>query len=150
MKAEVDLDLSKIDYDSLNKVLKNKVEELDVKKFINVEKVATAYIKDEIRPVLYDQILTHNGSIEYSAREKINNLVNEILKDLINERVLEIFNSISKEDMDDIIMKAISSALLEVISTKLSISFEDYKFRFKENIENDLFDRIRRSSNNNY
>lgn len=145
MKLEIELDLNKIDYESINKQLAEKIAELNIKEEydigLKIENKIDSLISNEIRET-YNRYLDkyyHKDEKAYPTSigyEVINNLSKEKIEAFTKEYLNEFLEKIKE---DEIIKETIFTLLPSIFSTILF-----------NNIQNYLHDTERTSYQHNY
>lgn len=128
MKVEIDIDLDRIDYDSINKQIVERVKTMTPSEifshYYRTDADAKEYVDYLLRKYSEDYLVNLYGSTNRTAEEEIG----KIAKDLITEKVKKVcddfLSTISDEEMqklvNDIFPNLFVQAMYDRISTMLS------------------------------
>ena len=150
MKLEIDLDLSKIDYDSINEQIKQKIKDLDIASVYTIDD----RIKNELNAQI-TQTINENMYRNYWSNElddKTNRHIQDELKVLIKEAITpsvnNVFNKISEEEIEkmilDILPKALVMLLIDNLKGSLYSLQNDQTYLMESVIENHINRRLNR------
>lgn len=97
MKLEIELDINKIDYDSINKQIQEKIEALNISEMTDIEDRINTTLNVKIRDVYNKYLGDTYYRDTYDGRKIINNLIKEkftevsrkIIDDIYNENKIE-------------------------------------------------------------
>lgn len=150
MKLEIDLDLNKIDYDSINEQIKQKIEDLDIAKIYTI----SDRIQDELNAQI-SQAIRQNMYRNYWSDELDNKTTGHIqdelrilIKETMTPSVNNVFNKISEEEIEKMILDILPKALVMLIIDNLKGSFyslqNDQMSLMESVIENHINNRLNR------
>lgn len=96
MKVEIDIDMSKIDYDSINKQIKEKLKNMtpeDIfKKYYYTDEDIREYISDKLDESSKDYMVNQGWlNSSYEAKSKITKMTTDIVKEKLTPIVEEYF-----------------------------------------------------------
>lgn len=144
MKLEIDLDLNKIDYDSINKQIAEKVAQVNIKEMYDIDHKIEAKLDSVVREEVDN---CYNGYLEryWSEPSKmgidmINNKINEEVCKRINDVIDNLFTDKYHDDkLREILIEILPSAMTSVIFSRLEHcmykSVSDYQQMMMSNIQ---------------
>ena len=95
MKLEIELDLNKIDYDSINKQIQEKIEELNISEIYNINNKIESILNKKINEAYSEYIDAYSyDSTTYTGTR----IINDIYKEKFTEVATKIIEDIFKED----------------------------------------------------
>ena len=141
MKLEIELDLNKIDYDSINKQIAEKIAELNVKEEYDIE----SKINNKITNMINEQV-------EYSYNSYIDNywksptaegkkLIESMSKTEIEsrtQRVIEEFfiNEYSEDTMREVMLKIIPDIFASILFKRMESALFNSEYKYYDQIHN--------------
>ena len=139
MKLEIELDLNKIDYDSINKQIQSKIAAMNLEETYQINQ----RIKDEIDKQVIDIVKRNMYSnywrcdIEADIKEGITDELRKLIKDALSPQVNEVFNKISNKELNQMFIEIFPLCYINIISTLAEHTF--YKSRDEaQSVMNDL------------
>lgn len=122
MKLEIELDLNKLDYDSINAQITQKIAQLNIADSHDLESRIAASISNTIQNKVED---AYNQYLDrcwggYTAEGR--NLVERITKETIERRVNEVLEKVFTEDCDEDHLRSIMLNVLPRIFTSVVFS----------------------------
>ena len=150
MKLEIDLDLNKIDYDSINEQIKQKIKDLDITNVYTIDDRIRNELDTQISQAIRDNMYRNYWSNELD--NKTTNHIQDELKALIKETIIpsvnNVFNKISKEEIEKMILDILPKALVALIIDNLKglfYSFQNDQMSLMESvIESHINNRLNR------
>lgn len=95
MKVEIDIDISKIDYDSINKQIKEKLENMtpeDIfRRYYYTDEDISKYISDKLDRDSKDYMVSQRWFSDSEAKSRITNMTTDIVKEKLTPIVEEYF-----------------------------------------------------------
>ena len=150
MKLEIDLDLNKIDYDSINEQIKQKIEDLDIAKIYTIsdriQDELNAQISQAIRQNMYRNYWS--DALDSKTERHIQDELRILIKEAMTPSVNNIFNKISEEEIEKMILDILPKALVMLVIDNLKGSFyslqNDQMSLMESVIENHINNRLNR------
>lgn len=144
MKLEIELDLNKIDYDAINKQIKEKIDKMDLEKAYSINSRVESFIKNEVEYRVVKHL--NNGcwsGLNTESRQEIKNIISTHIKETVEPHVKEIFDKIPKEELDNIILDILPKVLVDLISKSMEKVLIEYFHNSSVSIIEQAANRIR-------
>lgn len=124
MKLEIDLDLNKIDYDSINEQIKQKIKDLDITNVYTIDDRIRNELDTQISQVIRDNMYRNYWSNELDSKTtgNIQDELRILIKEAITPSVNNVFNKISKEEIEKMILDILPKALVMMLVDNLKDS----------------------------
>lgn len=150
MKLEIDLDLNKIDYDSINAQIKQKIKDLDITNIYTINDRIKNELDTQISQVIRDNMYRNYWSNELDNKttghiqDELRILIREAITPLVNN----IFNQISEEEIETMILNILPKTLVLLLMDNLKGSLyslqNDQMHLMESVIENHINNRLNR------
>lgn len=129
MKLEIDLDLNRIDYDSINEQIKQKIKDLDITNVYTIDDRIRNELDTQISQVIRDNMYRNYWSNELDSKttENIQNELRILIKEAITPSVNNVFNKISEKEIEKMILDILPKALVALIIDNLKGSFYSFQ-----------------------
>lgn len=129
MKLEIDLDLNKIDYDSINEQIKQKIKDLDITNVYTIDDRIRNELDTQISQVIRDNMYRNYWSNELDSKTtgNIQDELRILIKEAITPSVNNIFNKISEKEIEKMILDILPKALVALIIDNLKGSFYSFQ-----------------------
>ena len=153
MKLEIDLDLNKIDYDSINEQIKQKIKDLDITNVYTIDDRIRNELDTQISQAIRDNMYRNYWSNELDSKtaENIQNELRILIKEAITPSVNNVFNKISEKEIEKMILDILPKALVALIIDNLKglfYSFQNDQISLMESIiENHINNRLNNKGN---
>ena len=150
MKLEIDLDLNKIDYDSINKQIKQKIKDLDITNIYTIDDRIRNELDTQISQAIRDNMYRNYWSNELDDKttENIQDELRILIKEAITPSVNNVFNKISEKEIEKMILDILPKALVALIIDNLKglfYSFQNDQISLMESvIESHINNRLNR------
>lgn len=150
MKLEIDLDLNKIDYDSINEQIKQKIKDLDITNVYTIDDRIRNELDTQISQAIRDNMYRNYWSNELDSKtaENIQNELRILIKEAITPSVNNVFNKISEKEIEKMILDILPKALVALIIDNLKglfYSFQNDQISLMESvIESHINNRLNR------
>ena len=141
MKVEIDIDMSKIDYDSINAQIKEKLDSLtpsDIfKRYYKTDDDISRYIEKHLDEGSKSYMVNQGWwSSNSDARQNIQNIAKEIITDKMQKICDDIFATMTEEELQklvyDIFPKIFVQAMYDSITYALYNSEERKRFDMQD------------------
>lgn len=150
MKLEIDLDLNKIDYDSINEQIKQKIKNLDITNVYTIDDRIRNELDTQISQAIRDNMYRNYWSDELDSKtaENIQNELRILIKEAITPSVNNVFNKISEKEIEKMILNILPKALVMLLVDNLKGSL--YSLQYEQTglmesiIENHINNRLNR------
>ena len=121
MKLEIDLDLNKIDYDSINEQIKQKIKDLDITSVYTIEDRIRNELNAQISQIIRDNMYRNYWSDELDSKttKHIQDELRALIKEAITPQVNNVFNKISEEEIEKTILDILPKALVMLLVDNL-------------------------------
>ena len=150
MKLEIDLDFNKIDYDSINEQIKQKIKDLDITNVYTIDNRIKNELDAQISQIIRDNMCRNYWSDELDNRTTghIQDELRALIKEAITPLVNNVFNKISEEEIEkmilDILPKALVMLLIDNLKGSLYSLQNDQTNLMESVIENHINYRLNR------
>ena len=139
MKLEIDLDLNKIDYDSINEQIKQKIKDLDITNVYTIDDRIRNELDTQISQAIRDNMYQNYWSNELDSKttENIQDELRILIKEAITPSVNNVFNKISEKEIEKMILDILPKALVALIIDNLKglfYSFQNDQISLMESI----------------
>lgn len=152
MEIKIDIDMNKIDYESINKQIREKLSQASVddifKRYYVMEDDIRKSIENLIRDGSENYIVNRGWCDSYEAKQYISNEAHKIITKMIEPVCEEMVNQMSKEDMQNLIVDIFPSIFCDILYKKIShtIYGADGKERMDtQNVMRSIIDQAFRS-----
>ena len=125
MKLEIDLDLNKIDYNSINEQIKQKIKDLDITNVYTIDDRIRNELDAQISQVIRNNMCRNYWSNELDSKTErhIQDELRILIKETITPPVNNVFNKISEEEIEKMILDILPKALVMLVIDNLKGSF---------------------------
>lgn len=150
MKLEIDLDLNKIDYDSINEQIKQKIKDLDITSVYTIDNRIRNELDAQIKQIIRDNMCRNYWSDELDNRTTghIQDELRALIKEAMTPSVNNVFNKISEEEIEKMILHILPKALVMLLIDNLKGSLyslqNDQTYLMESVIENHINRRLNR------
>ena len=150
MKLEIDLDLNKIDYDSINAQIKQKIEDLDIAKVYTINDRIQDELKAQISQVISQNMYRNYWSNELDNRTTghIQDELRVLIRETITPSINNVFNKISEEEIEKMILDILPKTLVMLMIDNLKGSLyslqNDQMSLMESVIENHINNKLNR------
>lgn len=136
MQLNVTIDIDRIDYDSINRQIKEKIEDMKLEKIFPFEDMFRNYLGQRINTFLDDYIGRRYGEDEatYKTQEMVNNCMREGIKEHIDEFADKFFEKISNEELNEMIISIFPSILSLYLYDKIQMKASESYCSFQDAI----------------
>lgn len=141
MKLEIELDLNKIDYNSINKQIAEKLSAIDIKEMYNVEnRIETAIstkVNQEIEYSYNNYLERYWSNVPSEGR----NLVESLSKQEIERRTGKVIEEVFATDFDEkvlreLVIKLLPSIFCNLLFSRLESSIFTNEYNYREQMMN--------------
>lgn len=127
MKVEIDIDMSRIDYDSINEQIKEKLENLtptDIfSRYYRTDEDISKYIEKYLKDGSYQYIVSRGWwSSDNEATTKISNIAKEIITTKVQEVCDGILATMSEKDLQELVYKILPNVFVDALYGKIMSS----------------------------
>ena len=141
MKVEIDIDMSRIDYDSINAQIKEKLNSLtptDIfSRYYKTDEDISRYITKYLEDGSYQYIVNKGWwSNNYEAEKKISNIAAEIIKAKVKEVCDGILATMSEKDLQELVYKILPNVFVDTLYGKILSSLYSSEEYLKCDVHN--------------
>lgn len=140
MEIKIDIDMNKIDYESINKEIKEKISQASVDDIFKRYYMTEDDIRQHIENILRDgsklYIVNRGWCDSNDAKEYISNEAHQIIVKMIEPVCEEMINKMSKEDMQNLIVEIFPSVFCDIFYKKIQYAIYGADNREKINVQN--------------
>lgn len=127
MKVEIDIDMSRIDYDSINEQIKEKLENLtptDIfSRYYRTDEDISKYIEKYLENGSYQYIVNKGWwSNNSEAEKKISNIAAEIVTTKVKEVCDSILATMSEKDLQELVYKILPNVFVDALYGRIMSS----------------------------
>lgn len=150
MKLEIDLDLNKIDYDSINEQIKQKIKDLDITSVYTIDNRIKNELDAQISQVINENMYRNywSNALDNKTEGHIQDELRTLIKEAITPSVNNVFNKISEEEIEKMILDILPKALVMLLVDNLKgslYSLQNDQINMVEAIvENHINNRLNR------
>lgn len=124
MKVEIDIDMSRIDYDSINTQIKEKLESLtptDIfSRYYKTDEDISEYITKYLENGSYQYIVNKGWwSNNREAENKISNIATEIVTAKVKEVCDNILTTMPEKDLQELVYKILPNVFVDALYGKI-------------------------------
>lgn len=125
MKLEIDLDLNKIDYDSINEQIKQKIKDLDITNVYAIDDRIKNELNTQITQIVHQNMYQNywSNELDNKTTRHIQDELRVLIKEAIIPSVNNIFNKISEEEIEKMILDILPKALTMLVIDNLKGTF---------------------------
>ena len=127
MKVEIDIDMSRIDYDSINTQIKEKLDGLtptDIfSRYYRTDEDISKYIEKYLENGSYNYVVNRGWwSNNYEAEKKISDIAKEIISTKVKEVCDSILATMSEKDLQELVYKILPNVFVDALYGKIMSS----------------------------
>ena len=122
MEFKINIDMEKIDYDSINKEVIKKIEELNISDIYPIKTMVKDTVLEEVEKATKCYIGNVYGikddnyyDLQSSARNNIKNMAESILRESLKERITSIISKIPEEELTEIIISSLPTIMISIM-----------------------------------
>ena len=127
MKVEIDIDMSRIDYDSINAQIKEKLDSLTPTDIFSryyrtdddISRYITKYLEDGSYQYIVNKGWWSNNS---EAEKKISNIAKDIITTKVQEVCDGILSTMSEKDLQELVYKILPNVFVDALYGKIMSS----------------------------
>ena len=120
MEIKIDLDMSKIDYDAINKQIAEKIADMDLTTNYNFKYKIENKINEEVEQCVTEFFRSRRwGGLNNSSKNEMEQMLYSKARDIINPHVSNIIAQIPEEELNKIIIDLIPKVLVDLLSSHL-------------------------------
>lgn len=134
MKVEIDIDMSRIDYDSINAQIKEKLDSLtptDIfKKYYKTDSDISRYIEKHLDEGSENYMVNQGWWSNSDAKQNIQNIAKEIITDKMQKICDDIFATMTEEELQKLVYDIFPNIFVQAMYDKIThalYSSEDRK-----------------------
>ena len=147
MEIKIDLDMNKIDYDVINKQIKEKIAALDIKDMYNIESkidnTISDYVKSEVN-CSYNKYLDGYFWGRNSETSEGKKLIENISKEEIEKRTKKVIDDVFEKDYNEETLRELMIKFLpDVFATLLFKKMETALFNKEHDYRNETYNMVR-------
>ena len=122
MQVNVVIDLDKIDYDSVNKQIKEKIDAMELDKIYPIKDMFNIGLERKVNSFLDDYIGMRYGESEATIRTKqlVNDAIQDAIKDHITEYVDKFIDNLGEEKIGEMIAEIFPNVLSQYLYNKIT------------------------------
>ena len=150
MKLEIDLDLNKIDYDSINEQIKQKIKDLDITNVYTIDDRIRNELDAQISQIIRQNMYRNywSDTLDSKTERHIQDELKILIKETMTPSVNNVFDKISEEEIEKMILDILPKALVMLVIDNLKGSFyslqNDQMGLMESVIENHINRRLNR------
>lgn len=135
MRLEIELDMSKIDYEAINKQVQDKIAAMDLEKSYRISSTIRSQIEErtEEKVKRYLQEGSWSGLNSDSKRE-IKDEISKNIQELIKPHVEGIFHQIPQEELNAIISELLPQVLMDMITKHMKTMVNKFYYSTEANL----------------
>lgn len=144
MKLTIDLDMNKIDYESINKQIQEQIAALDITTHYEFEHKIQHKIDQAVDDIVADTFRKGYrwGTVEDASRKMMEDSLNKTVRDYINEKALKVLNEIPEEELNKLINELLPLILVERLKMLSEGAIMNSTNKLSETIEEKACSRI--------
>lgn len=125
MELKIELDMSKIDYDKINKKILEKVNLLSISEVLQTYFYDKDVIRNEMKELIkeacgsYLEQGSYFGSGDEPYRKEIKNIAREIIQNDVKEKLKPVLHSIEQNGLEEIIMEFLPAVLTNILYERM-------------------------------
>lgn len=135
MRVEIDIDMGKIDYDSINAQIKEKLEEMSAEdifsRYYTTDEDVRKYIEKYLDEGSHDYVVNQGWwSKNYEATNKINKMAEDIVSEMLTTTIDKIFKTMPEDELQKLMYELIPKIFVDTLYRKMAgyLYSEDGKF----------------------
>lgn len=135
MRLEIELDMSKIDYEAINKQVQDKIAAMDLEKSYQISSRIRSQIEKRTEETVnrYLQEGSWSGLNSDSKRE-IKDEISKNIQELIKPHVEGIFHQIPQEELNAIISELLPQVLMDMIVKHMQTMVSNFYYSTEANL----------------
>ena len=142
MKLEIELDLNKIDYDSINQQVQEKIASMDLTNEYRISQRIESKIKEEVERIVRGNMNGWYGNINDNTKRDIKDEIHNNIKAVVAPIVQETLSKVSQEEFNSIIRELLPIIFMNVLMSDMGSMFSNYYCRMNADIINQCESRI--------
>lgn len=140
MEIKIDIDMNKIDYESINKQIKEKLSQASLedvfKRYYITEDDIERKIENILREGSEHYIVSQGWCESNEAKKYISNEARQIITKMIEPVCEEMINQMSKEDIQNLIIEIFPSIFCDILYKKIGYTIYGADNKEKMDVQN--------------
>jgi hypothetical protein len=151
MKLEIELDLNKIDYDSINQQILDKLSNMDIAEVYQINQVVGSAIRGRVDEIINDYFRNGYGwgNLSSNARTDMNEVIKANIEETVKPMIQEAFSKFTPGELEGIIYHLIPNVMVNMLTNGMrdfiQNSFYGHDAQLLEQAHNLIEDRLRRN-----
>ena len=151
MKLEIELDLNKIDYDSINQQILEKLSYMDIAEVYQINQVVGSAIRGRVDDIINEYFRDGYGwgDLSRNARSDVNEIIKENIEETVKPMVQDAFNKFAPGELEGIIYRLIPNVMVNMVTNGMrdfiQNSFYSHDAQLLEQATVMIEDKLRRN-----
>ena len=128
MKVEIDIDTSKIDYNEINKQIKEKLEVLTPQDIFNryykTDDDINEYIENILREGSEQYIVSQGWMSSSKSKDEINKIAKAIMIEMLKPEVEKVMHCLSNDELNGLLFELFPYVLCDVLYNKMNAQID--------------------------
>ena len=152
MKLGIELDLNKIDYDSINKQILDKLSDMDIAEVYQINQVVGSAIRGRVDDIINDYFRNGYGwgSLSSNARTDVNDVIKANIEETVKPMIEEAFNKFAPGELEGIIYRLIPNVMINLMTTGMRDYIQNSFYGHDANLLQQATDLIENRLRRNY
>lgn len=144
MKLEIELDLNKIDYESINQQIYNRLSDIDITEVYQINQVVGSAIRGRVDDIINDYFRNGYGwgNLSSNARSDVNEVIRENIQEAVKPMVEEAFNKFAPGELESIIYRLIPNVMVNLMVTGMRDTIQNSFYSHEAQILNQATELI--------
>lgn len=144
MRLEIELDMSKIDYEAINKQVQDKIAAMDLEESYRISSTIKSQIQEQTERKV--NLYLQGGSwscLNDDSKREIKDEISKNIRELIKPHVEGIFYKIPQEELDAIISELLPQVLTDMLVKHMQTMVSNFYYSYDSRLMNICDDMIR-------
>lgn len=121
MKLEIELDLNKIDYESINQQVYDRLSDMDIAEVYQINQVVGSAIRGRVDDIINEYFRNGYGwgNLSSNARSDVSEVIRENVQETVKPMVEEAFSKFAPGELESIIYRLIPNVIVNLMVTGL-------------------------------
>lgn len=121
MKLEIELDLNKIDYESINQQIYDRLSDMDITEVYQINQVVGSAIRGRVDDIINEYFRNGYGwgNLSPNARSDVSEVIRENVQETVKPMIEEAFSKFAPGELESIIYRLIPNVIVNLMVTGL-------------------------------
>lgn len=144
MKLEIELDLNKIDYESINQQIYDRLSDMDIAEVYQINQVVGSAIRGRVDDIINEYFRNGYGwgNLSSNARSDVSEVIRENIQETVKPMVEEAFSKFAPGELESIIYRLIPNVMVNLMVTGMRDTIQNSFYSHEAQILNQATELI--------